>query len=76
MRQRNVRGVFHVKPGVLAGLSVAVIDDVMTSGATADALARALRAAGADRISVWVACRAISGAPDQASRFATDSALL
>ena len=76
MRQRNVQGVFHVKPGALAGRCVAVVDDVMTSGATAEAFARTLRAAGVDRVSVWVACRAISGPRDQASRFATDSALL
>lgn len=56
-RARNMRGAFTVR-GDLAGSRIALIDDVMTSGHTADAAARALRAAGADYIEVWVVARA------------------
>ena len=55
-RQRNVRGAFHV-PRILEGLSVAVVDDVMTTGATLDEIARALKAAGAARVVNWVVAR-------------------
>lgn len=58
-RWRNVRGVFHVEPGLVRGRRVAIVDDVMTSGATAQALARALlRQGGACEVVVWVAARA------------------
>lgn len=57
-RRRNVRGAFRCdRP--LAGLRVAVIDDVMSSGATLDALARELKRAGAERIVNWVVARAL-----------------
>jgi len=57
-RWANVRGVFHVEPRRVRGRSVALIDDVLTTGATVTALANALREAGAERVQVWVACRA------------------
>ena len=56
-RRRNVRGAFACD-GDLSGRHVAVVDDVLTSGATIDALARALKKAGAARVSAWVAARA------------------
>jgi ComF family protein len=56
-RRRNVRGAFACD-GDLSGRHVAVVDDVLTSGATIDALARALKKAGAARVSAWVATRA------------------
>ena len=56
-RARNVRNAFSVI-GDVAGKHVAIVDDVMTSGHTAGALARALRRAGANRVSVWVVARA------------------
>ncbi len=49
-RQRNVRGAFTCT-GRLDGRRVLLIDDVATSGATLDACAAALKAAGA--ASVW-----------------------
>jgi ComF family protein len=57
-RWRNVCSVFHVKPGCVSGLRIAVVDDVMTSGATAQAFSRSLIAAGAAQVHLWVACRA------------------
>jgi len=58
-RRRNLAGAFRVRqPGLVAGRSVVVIDDVLTTGATADACARALLAAGASRVDVFTAGRA------------------
>lgn len=57
-RWGNVRDAFHVKHGSVTGLRVTVVDDVMTSGATAQAISQALLAAGAARVHLWVACRA------------------
>ena len=55
-RVRNVRGAFRC-PHPLEGLAVAVVDDVMTTGATLDELARTLKRAGASRVVNWVAAR-------------------
>jgi predicted amidophosphoribosyltransferase len=37
---------------------VAIVDDVMTTGATAESLALALRQAGCRRVEVWAVARA------------------
>lgn len=55
-RYRNLQGAFVVRRR-LPGLHVAVVDDVMTTGATLSALARALKDAGAKRVSGWVVAR-------------------
>jgi ComF family protein len=55
-RRRNVRGAFAVS-GAVAGRHVALIDDVMTTGATLDELARACRAAGAAQVQAWAIAR-------------------
>ena len=55
-RLANLRGAFRCDAR-LAGEHVAIVDDVMTTGATADTLARLLRAAGAARVSVWAIAR-------------------
>lgn len=55
-RQRNVRGAF-VARGDLGGMRVVLIDDVMTTGATLDAIAAALKRAGAARVTNLVAAR-------------------
>ena len=57
-RVRNVRGAFATS-GALAGARVALVDDVMTSGATAAAAAAALRRGGASRVEVWVVARTL-----------------
>jgi ComF family protein len=54
-RQRNVRGAFRCARGVTG--TVAVVDDVMTTGATLDELAAALKQAGAARVVNWVVAR-------------------
>ncbi len=53
-RRLNVRGAFQVAhPEAVAGRHILVVDDIFTTGATARAVARELRRAGA--ASVWVA---------------------
>ena len=59
-RDINVRGAFAVEPrrrGELRDRDVTLVDDVMTTGATAAEAARVLLQAGAARVHVWVAAR-------------------
>ena len=56
-RSRNVRGAFRA-PRALESAAVAVLDDVMTTGATLDEVAETLKAAGAARVVNWVVARA------------------
>jgi ComF family protein len=52
-RRVNVRGAFRASPfAALQGKVVLLVDDVVTTGSTASEAARALRAAGAQRIVV------------------------
>lgn len=59
-RAANVRGAFQV-PGsareALAGRRIALVDDVMTTGATLAEASRTLLAAGAAQVEVWVLAR-------------------
>jgi ComF family protein len=59
-RRRNVAGVFSVAPGWrtrVAGKRILLVDDVLTTGATVEGCARALKAAGAARVDVAVIAR-------------------
>jgi ComF family protein len=58
-RARNVAGAFSASPAV-AGQALLLVDDVLTTGATARAAATALRAAGASRVEVLTLARAFS----------------
>ncbi|NIA20996.1 MAG: ComF family protein [Anaerolineaceae bacterium] len=59
-RRENVRGAFRVRrPGQVKGQRILLVDDVMTTGATAGECARVLRRAGAR--SVTVAVVAVAG---------------
>jgi ComF family protein len=60
-RAANLRGAFTARKPY-DNLRVAIIDDVFTTGATAAAMALALRGAGASHIEVW--CLARTPAPD------------
>jgi ComF family protein len=59
-RTANVRQAFNCERD-LAGLSVAVIDDVMTTGATLNEFARTLKKSGAKRVQNWVVARTPPG---------------
>lgn len=57
-RRRNLVGAFACRVPVIER-SVAVVDDVMTTGATLTAMARCLKAAGAREVHVWTLARTI-----------------
>jgi len=57
-RLRNVRDAFCVKRRC-DGLSIAIVDDVATTGATLDEAARTLKLHGARRVTVAVVARAL-----------------
>lgn len=59
-RRRQVHGAFALAPGAaarVAGRTVALVDDVMTTGATLHELARTLQRAGAHEVQAWVLAR-------------------
>ena len=59
-RRRNVLGAFQVPdPGKVKGKRVLLLDDVLTTGATVQACARALKRAGAARVHVLVLARVV-----------------
>jgi ComF family protein len=62
-RAVNMQGAFRAAPGApLSGLRIVLVDDVLTSGATANAAARALLRAGAADVDLVVFARVVTGA--------------
>lgn len=55
-RRKNLKDAFAVSP-CIAGLHIALLDDVMTTGATLEELARACKAAGATTVEAWAIAR-------------------
>jgi predicted amidophosphoribosyltransferase len=55
-RQRNIEGALRCAMAC-EGMHVALVDDVMTTGATANAAARVLKRSGAARVSIWAVAR-------------------
>jgi ComF family protein len=55
-RAKNVRGAFACREN-LAGRHIAIVDDVMTTGASVNELAKTLKRSGAARVSAWVIAR-------------------
>ncbi|MEO0882304.1 MAG: ComF family protein [Pseudomonadota bacterium] len=61
-RRRNVRGAFAVRPSYrkkIDGQRILLVDDVLTTGATAASAAKALSKAGAADVSVLVLARVV-----------------
>jgi ComF family protein len=58
VRRVNVSGAFEVRARSPLPASIAIVDDVLTTGATVDALAQAFRRAGCRHIEVWAVARA------------------
>jgi len=57
-REANIRRAFEVRqPQNIQGLHFAVVDDVYTTGATARAISKRLKNAGATKVSVWAIAR-------------------
>ena len=56
-RRRNLRGAFQIAPHHYR--HVALLDDVVTTGATAGQLTRLLHESGIARVEVWAICRTL-----------------
>jgi ComF family protein len=57
-RSRNVKQAFTCSAD-LSGSHIAIVDDVMTTGASMNALALTLKRAGASKVSAWVIARTL-----------------
>lgn len=76
-RQLNVRGAFTASRRLTRFRRVAIVDDVVTTGATAAELARCILGRGVESVDLWCVARAERSVTRlaQASRLATASAL-
>ncbi len=54
-RRKNLNNAFEVRADI-KGLSVVVVDDVVTTGASLNAAAKALKQAGAEHVFGWATC--------------------
>ena len=75
-RQKNVRMAFYVPPKMrerIAGKNILLIDDVLTSGATVNECAKALKSSGAKKVHALTVARVLrdSGEPIENSAFYT-----
>jgi len=59
-RRRNMRGAFALRTDMALPVHVAILDDVMTTGATVAECSRVLKRAGVQRVDVWALARAPS----------------
>lgn len=66
-RRRNVHGAFAVRDSEVLPAHVAILDDVMTTGATLAECARVLKRAGVARVDVWALARAPASRERQVS---------
>ncbi|PID47605.1 MAG: amidophosphoribosyltransferase [Proteobacteria bacterium] len=57
-RASNLQGAFSVAANATLPPHIAIVDDVMTTGATTNTLARLLKASGVEKVSVWAVARA------------------
>jgi ComF family protein len=58
-RRANVKGAFMVpKPALVSGKRVLLVDDVLTTGASANSCAQALKEAGASTVAILALARA------------------
>jgi ComF family protein len=61
-RVKNIKGAFKVNgkvKGKLASKRIAIVDDVMTTGASLNELAKTLKKAGASHVECWVIARTL-----------------
>ena len=59
-RHANVEGAFELRRGAIEGLTVVLVDDVSTTGATLNACAAVLLAAGAKEVRALTAAKAVA----------------
>ena len=62
-RAGNVKGAFSLMKA-MRYKKIAIVDDILTTGATANELARLLKRNGAEHVQVWCLARAVLGVTD------------
>ncbi|HHS2157032.1 TPA: ComF family protein [Neisseria meningitidis] len=56
-RRRNIKNAFEIRTPIPENCNILLIDDVFTTGATLDELAKTLKKSGANRICCWTLAR-------------------